>query len=151
MSEVLRNATWCHPLCAQDHLDIVSAFEAGDRDAARALISAHAGRSKQTMRRAMRTPAGARRPRFVTPGRFAGKVVVVTGAAQGIGEQTARRINAEGGTLVLADRSELVKELADELTAPAARRSRSPPTSNTGTVPNRCRNRPSRSSATSTC
>jgi hypothetical protein len=28
MSEVLRNATWCHPLCAQDHLDIVSAIEA---------------------------------------------------------------------------------------------------------------------------
>jgi len=41
--------------------------------------------------------------------------VVVTGAAQGIGEQTARRISAEGGTLVLADRAELVKELADEL------------------------------------
>ncbi len=116
MSEVLRNATWCHPLCAQDHMDIVSAFEAGDRDAARALIVAHAGRSKQTMRRAMSDTASARRPRFVTPGRFAGKVVVITGAAQGIGEQTARRINAEGGTLVLADRSELVKELADELT-----------------------------------
>ena len=30
---------------------------------------------------------------------------------------TARRIAAEGGTLVLADRSELVKELADELTS----------------------------------
>jgi len=116
MSEVLRNARWCHPLCAQDHVDIVSAFEAGDRDAARALIVAHAGRSKQTMRRAMSDTAGARRPRFITPGRFAGKVVVVTGAAQGIGEQTARRINAEGGTLVLADRSELVKELAEELT-----------------------------------
>ena len=65
----------------------------------------------------MADAASARRPRFVTPGRFAGKVVVVTGAAQGIGEQTARRINAEGGTLVLADRSELVKELADELNA----------------------------------
>ena len=117
MSEVLRNATWCHPLCAQDHMDIVSAFEAGDRDAARALITAHAGRSKQTMRRAMSDAATARRPRFVTPGRFTGKVVVITGAAQGIGEQTARRINAEGGTLVLADRSELVKELADELSA----------------------------------
>ncbi len=59
----------------------------------------------------------ARRPRFITPGRFEGKVVIVTGAAQGIGEQTARRIDAEGGTLVLADRSELVNELADELTA----------------------------------
>jgi len=56
-----------------------------------------------------------RRPRFVTPGRFAGKVVLITGAAQGIGEHTARRISAEGGRLVLADRSELVKELADEL------------------------------------
>ena len=117
MSEVLRNATWCHPLCAQDHVDIVSAFEAGDRDAARALIVAHAGRSKQTMRRAMADSQAARRPRFITPGRFAGKVVVVTGAAQGIGEQTARRISAEGGTLVLADRSELVKDLADELAA----------------------------------
>ncbi len=115
MSEALRNATWCHPLCAQDHVDIVEAFEAGDRDAARALIVAHADRSKQTMRRAMTDALNARRPKFITPGRFAGKVVVVTGAAQGIGEHTARRISAEGGRLVLADRSELVKELADEL------------------------------------
>jgi benzoate/toluate 1,2-dioxygenase reductase component len=115
MSEVLRNATWCHPLCAQDHVDIVDAFERGDRDTGRALITAHADRSKQTMRRAMADARAARQPRFVTPGRFAGKVVVVTGAAQGIGEQTARRIGAEGGMLVLADRSERVKELADEL------------------------------------
>jgi benzoate/toluate 1,2-dioxygenase reductase component len=115
MTEVLRNATWCHPLCAQDHVDIVDAFAAGDREAARALIAAHAERSKQTMRRAMADALEQRRPKFVTPGRFAGKVVVVTGAAQGIGEHTARRISAEGGTLVLADRSELVKELADEL------------------------------------
>ncbi|KUI36414.1 benzoate 1,2-dioxygenase electron transfer component BenC [Mycobacterium sp. GA-2829] len=123
MSEVLRNATWCHPLCARDHVDIVAAFEAGDRDAARALIAAHAERSKQTMRRAMADAAAARRPRFVTPGRFADKVVLVTGAAQGIGEQTARRISAEGGRLVLVDRSELVKDLADELAAggPATR------------------------------
>jgi benzoate/toluate 1,2-dioxygenase reductase subunit len=122
MGEVLRNATWCHPLCAQDHVDIVTAFEAGDRDAARALIVAHADRSKQTMRRAMadaEKSRTAKQPKFITPGRFAGKVVVVTGAAQGIGEQTARRISAEGGMLVLADRSELVKELADELTAVA--------------------------------
>jgi benzoate/toluate 1,2-dioxygenase reductase subunit len=120
MSEVLRNATWCHPLCAQDHVDIVAAFESGNRDAARSLIIAHAGRSKQTMRRAMADAEkikAAKQPRFVTPGRFDGKVVVVTGAAQGIGEATARRIAAEGGTVVLADRSELVKELADELRA----------------------------------
>lgn len=120
MSEVLRHATWCHPRCAQDHVDIVAAFEAGDRDAARSLIAAHAERSKQTMRRAMAETAEASAPVFVTPGRFAGKVVVVTGAAQGIGERTARRIHAEGGVLVLADRSELVKELADELAATSA-------------------------------
>ena len=123
MSEVLRHATWCHPLCAQDHVNIVDAFEAGDRTAARTLITAHAECSKQTMRRAMADVAqarSARRPRFVTPGRFAGKVVVVTGAAQGIGEQTARRVHAEGGILVLADRSELVKELADELSGDGA-------------------------------
>ncbi|AZG45324.1 benzoate 1,2-dioxygenase electron transfer component BenC [Gordonia insulae] len=115
MGEVLRNATWCHPLCARDHVDIVAAFESGDRDGARALITAHADRSKQTMRRAMADEIATQRPRFITPGRFAGKVVVVTGAAQGIGAQTARRIGAEGGKLVLADRSELVGELADEL------------------------------------
>jgi benzoate/toluate 1,2-dioxygenase reductase component len=119
MSEVLRNATWCHPRCAQDHVEIVDAFAAGDRDTARALITAHAERSKQTMRRAMADARAARRPKFITPGRFTGKVVVITGAAQGIGEQTARRIGAEGGTLVLADRSELVKELADELATAA--------------------------------
>nr|WP_064571390.1 benzoate 1,2-dioxygenase electron transfer component BenC [Gordonia sp. LAM0048] len=122
MSEVLRHATWCHPLCAQDHLDIVTAFTSGDHDAARALIVAHADRSKQTMRRAMSDEIGSRRPRFVTPGRFSGKVVLITGAAQGIGEQTARRISAEGGQLVLADRSELVDDVTRELavTGPGA-------------------------------
>ena len=115
MDQTLRNATWCDPRCAQDHLDIVTAFEGGDRDAARTLISEHAARSKETTRRAMREQAATRRPAFVTPGRFAGQVVVVTGAAQGIGEAVARRIHAEGGALVLADRSELVQELADEL------------------------------------
>lgn len=115
MSDVLRNATWCDPRCATDHVDIVAAFESGDREAARTLIAAHAERSKQTMRRAMAEAAEASTPAFITPGRFAGKVVVITGAAQGIGERTARRIHAEGGTVVLADRSELVKELADEL------------------------------------
>ena len=50
MHEVLRHATWCDPRVATDHLDIVSAFEAGDRDTARRLISEHADRSKQTSR-----------------------------------------------------------------------------------------------------
>lgn len=49
---------------------------------------------------------------FVTPDRFAGKVAVVTGAAQGIGQKVAERIGAEGGTVVLVDRSELVHEVA---------------------------------------
>lgn len=115
MSETLRSAVWCHPNCAQDHLDIVDAFEAGDRDRARTLIVEHAGNSKATMRRAMRDRRERVRPRFVTPGRFDGKVVLVTGAAQGIGEATARRISAEGGTVVLADRAENVHELAREL------------------------------------
>lgn len=115
MSEVLRNATWCHPLCARDHVDMVEAFESRDRDAARELVAVHADRAKQTMRRAMEDELASQRPRFVTPGRFAGKVVVVTGAAQGIGAQTARRIAAEGGALVLVDRSELVEELRAEL------------------------------------
>jgi benzoate/toluate 1,2-dioxygenase reductase subunit len=115
MEEVLRTATWCHPLCAQDHLDIVDAIERGDRAAARELVSAHADRSKTTMRRAMDDSRTAERPRFTTPGRFADTVVVVTGAAQGIGEAVARRVSAEDGLLVLADRSDLVHDLADEL------------------------------------
>ncbi|PWD42806.1 oxidoreductase [Gordonia paraffinivorans] len=122
MTEVLRHATWCHPRCAQDHLDIVTAFESGDHDGARALISAHAERSKETMRRAMAAERAGRRPRHVSPGRFAGKIVVITGAAQGIGEQVARRISAEGGKVVLADRSDLVAEVARDLatTGPGA-------------------------------
>jgi len=120
MEESLRSATWVHPRCAQDHLDIVEAFRNGDRERARTLITEHAERSKETTRRAMHERADSRRPRFVTPGRFAGQVVLVTGAGQGIGERTARRISAEGGALVLADRAELVRDLAGELTRPGA-------------------------------
>ena len=46
--------------------------------------------------------------------RFAGQVAVVTGAAQGIGQDVARRLAAEGAKVVLADRSALVHETADE-------------------------------------
>jgi benzoate/toluate 1,2-dioxygenase reductase component len=108
MHEVLRHATWCDPLVAQDHLDIVSAFEAGDRAAARRLISEHAKRSKLTMRRAMEHSRARVLPKWYSRGRFEGKTVVVTGAAQGIGQAVATRIAAEGGDVALVDRSELV-------------------------------------------
>ncbi|MCE0763418.1 1,6-dihydroxycyclohexa-2,4-diene-1-carboxylate dehydrogenase [Pseudonocardia kujensis] len=65
--------------------------------------------------------AAARRPRFVTPGRFDRKVVVVTGAAQGIGRTVAERAAAEGGQLVLLDRSPLVHEVAEGLLADGAK------------------------------
>jgi len=52
--------------------------------------------------------------------RFAEKVAVVTGAAQGIGRGVACGIAAEGGTVVLADRSELVTGVAADI-GPQAR------------------------------
>ncbi|MEH2496939.1 meso-butanediol dehydrogenase/(S,S)-butanediol dehydrogenase/diacetyl reductase [Bradyrhizobium sp. AZCC 1678] len=39
--------------------------------------------------------------------RFEGKVVIVTGAASGIGEATARRFSSEGACVALVDRNEL--------------------------------------------
>jgi len=49
------------------------------------------------------------------PGRFDGKVVAVTGAAQGIGRAVALRIAAEGGTTVLIDRSAVVHEVVEKI------------------------------------
>ena len=46
--------------------------------------------------------------------RFENKVVVITGAAGGIGEATTRRIVSEGGKVVIADHSQ---ERADKLSA----------------------------------
>lgn len=56
-----------------------------------------------------------------TPGRFAGKTVIVTGAASGIGKATASRIAREGGRVIAADISAekldaLKSELPDILT-----------------------------------
>lgn len=54
------------------------------------------------------------------PDRFTGRVMIVTGAAQGIGEAVARGLAAEGARLVLADRSPLLEGLAQELAGAGA-------------------------------
>ncbi|SAK47240.1 1,6-dihydroxycyclohexa-2,4-diene-1-carboxylate dehydrogenase [Caballeronia catudaia] len=46
--------------------------------------------------------------------RFAGKVMVVTGAAQGIGRGVALRAAAEGAKVLLVDRADFVAEVAAE-------------------------------------
>ncbi|WP_208457660.1 1,6-dihydroxycyclohexa-2,4-diene-1-carboxylate dehydrogenase [Burkholderia pyrrocinia] len=48
--------------------------------------------------------------------RFSGKVVVVTGAAQGIGRGVALRAAAEGGKVLFVDRADFVAEVAAEAT-----------------------------------
>src|SRR5262245_59302469 len=49
------------------------------------------------------------------PARFQGKVVIVTGAAQGIGRGVAIAVAAEGGTVLAVDRSELVHDVVNEI------------------------------------
>jgi len=51
--------------------------------------------------------------------RFAGKVALVTGAAQGIGRRLVERLLEEGGQVVAVDRSELVHELSGVLSLTA--------------------------------
>jgi dihydroxycyclohexadiene carboxylate dehydrogenase len=48
--------------------------------------------------------------------RFEGKVMVVTGAAQGIGRGVALRAATEGAKVVFVDRADFVAEVADEAT-----------------------------------
>ncbi|HQA11475.1 benzoate diol dehydrogenase BenD [Zoogloea sp.] len=50
-------------------------------------------------------------------GRFKKKVVIVTGAAQGIGRGVALRVAAEGGKVLAVDRSDLVNEVVEEIKA----------------------------------
>jgi dihydroxycyclohexadiene carboxylate dehydrogenase len=52
------------------------------------------------------------RERFT--GRFAGKVLVVTGAAQGIGRAVAMRAAEEGGRVLFVDRADFIAEVAAE-------------------------------------
>lgn len=51
---------------------------------------------------------------MIFPERFAGKVAVVTGAAQGIGRTVALRIAREGARIAMVDRSPLVDEVRHE-------------------------------------
>ncbi|MEP6873486.1 MAG: benzoate diol dehydrogenase BenD [Burkholderiales bacterium] len=51
------------------------------------------------------------------PLRFSGKVVIVTGAAQGIGRGVALRVAAEGGKVLAVDRADLVAEVVAEISA----------------------------------
>lgn len=48
--------------------------------------------------------------------RFVGKVVIVTGAAQGIGRGVAMAIASEGGTVLAVDRADFVHEVVTEIT-----------------------------------
>lgn len=48
------------------------------------------------------------------PGRFSGKVAVVTGAAQGIGYEVAKRLGQEGASIVVADAAKSPAEEAVE-------------------------------------
>jgi dihydroxycyclohexadiene carboxylate dehydrogenase len=52
-------------------------------------------------------------------GRFAGKAIVVTGAAQGIGRGVAMRAAKEGAQVLLVDRAELVEDSVAEIGAAA--------------------------------
>ena len=54
------------------------------------------------------------------PGRFEGKILVVTGAAQGLGEAVATRAAREGGAVALVDRSMIVNEVAEKLASEGA-------------------------------
>ncbi|WP_159691829.1 1,6-dihydroxycyclohexa-2,4-diene-1-carboxylate dehydrogenase [Cognatazoarcus halotolerans] len=49
--------------------------------------------------------------------RFVNKVLIVTGAAQGIGRGVAMSIAAEGGTVLAVDRADIVREVVDEIVA----------------------------------
>ena len=107
MNRVLRTADWVDEHVAEDHSRIVRAFEQNDRATARDLIVQHSEHAKSTMHRAItdaRQKCGVVSTRFFA-GRFDDRVVVVTGAAQGIGRSVAERVSAEGGSVALVDRA----------------------------------------------
>jgi NAD(P)-dependent dehydrogenase (short-subunit alcohol dehydrogenase family) len=59
---------------------------------------------------------------FLSPDRFAGRVAIVTGGGQGIGEATARRLAAEGAAVAILDRqAERAEAVASDLRASGTR------------------------------
>jgi NAD(P)-dependent dehydrogenase (short-subunit alcohol dehydrogenase family) len=60
-------------------------------------------------------------PEAVTPGRYAGRVAVVTGAGSGIGQATARRLAAEGAAVACLDvAEEAIQAVVAEINREAA-------------------------------
>jgi NAD(P)-dependent dehydrogenase (short-subunit alcohol dehydrogenase family) len=80
-----------------------------------ALIAAVGGETEEAVGEqgvAAPTPAGF--VEKVTPGRFTGKTVIITGAGSGIGRATASRVAREGGRVIAVDVS---RERLDQLAA----------------------------------
>ena len=86
----------------------------------------------------------------MTP-RFSGKVMVITGAAQGIGKRVAELAGAEGGRLVLVDIAGYVHEVAAELRQRKWRSCRCRLTWKPGRAPRVSWRLPTGSMAASTC
>lgn len=73
-----------------------------------------AGATSSTAPAAPAAPEPAEWVERITPGRFAGKTVIVTGAGSGIGRATASRVAREGGRVVAVDVS---RERLDQFVA----------------------------------
>ena len=60
-------------------------------------------------------------PEAITPGRYAGRVALVTGSGSGIGRATARRLAAEGAAVACLDvTKDAIESVAAEINAESA-------------------------------